>query len=245
MRKVLTVMYLLYAALIFIALMLIVLPFVLIASAVFNAGTGKKLILFFLRCWAWSFSIPSLFWVKSVNQHLINKKLPHIYVGNHGSYLDAIAVCLSIPQYFSPLGKVEMTKIPVFGLIYKRIVVMIDRSSRESREQSVNALKADLAKGESILIFPEGTMNKTQQHLSEFYDGAFRIAIETQTTLMPFVMINNSVLLPRINPLKARPGIIKTVFITPVDVKGLTLTDLPNLKQKVFDLMEEAIIKHS
>lgn len=245
MRKILTALYLLYAALIFVALMLMVLPFVLIVSAVFNAGTGKKLILFFLRCWAWSFSIPTLFWVKTVNQHLINKKLPHIYVGNHGSYLDAVAVCLSIPQYFSPLGKVEMTKIPVFGLIYKRIVVLIDRSSRESREQSVNALKADLAKGESILIFPEGTMNTTQQHLSEFYDGAFRIAIETQTTLMPFVMINNSVLLPRINPFKARPGIIKTVFITPVDVKGLTLTDLPILKQKVFDVMEEAIIKHS
>lgn len=245
MRKILTALYLLYAALIFIGLMLIVLPLVLIASAVLNASKSKKLILFFLRCWAWGFSIPSLFWVKTINQHIINQKLPHIYVGNHGSYLDAIAVCLSIPQYFSPLGKIEMTKIPVFGLIYKRIVVLIDRSSKESRSQSVNALKADLAKGESVLIFPEGTMNKTQQHLSEFYDGAFRIAIETQTTLMPFVMINNRELLPRINPFKARPGIIKTVFITPVDVKGFTLTDLPNLKQMVFDLMEEAILKHS
>lgn len=244
MRKVFTAMYLLYAALIFVALMLIVLPLVLIASALFNVSTGKKLILFFLRCWAWAFSIPSIFWVKTVNQQIINQKLPHIYVGNHGSYLDAIAVCLSIPQYFSPLGKVEMTKIPVFGLIYKRIVVLIDRSSKESREQSVNLLKADLAKGESILIFPEGTMNKTNEHLSEFYDGAFRIAIETQTTLMPFVMINNRELLPRINPLKAKPGIIKTVFITPVDVKGLTIADLPDLKQKVFDLMEETILKH-
>lgn len=244
MRKVLTALYLLYAALIFIGLMLIVLPLVLITSAVFNQNTSKKIILFFLRCWAFGFSIPTFFWVKTINQHIINRNLPHIYVGNHGSYLDAIAVCLSIPQYFSPLGKVEMTKIPVFGLIYKRIVVLIDRSSKESRAQSVNALKEDLAKGESVLIFPEGTMNKTQQHLSEFYDGAFRIAIETQTTLMPFVMINNRALLPRINPLKARPGIIKTVFITPVDVKGLTLDDLPMLKQKVFDLMEEAMIKH-
>lgn len=245
MRKVLTALYLLYAALIFIGLMFIVLPLVLVASAVLDASTGRRLILFFLRCWAWGFSIPTFFWVKTINQHIINRNLPHIYVGNHGSYLDAIAVCLSIPQYFSPLGKVEMTKIPVFGLIYKRIVVLIDRSSKESRERSVNLLKADLAKGESILIFPEGTMNKTHQHLSEFYDGAFRIAIETQTTLMPFVMISNRELLPRVNPLKARPGIIKTIFITPVDVKGLTLDDLPMLKQKVFDLMEEAILKHS
>ena len=245
MRKVLTALYLLYATLIFIGLMFIVLPLVLVASAVLDASTGRRLILFFLRCWAWGFSIPTFFWVKTINQHIINRNLPHIYVGNHGSYLDAIAVCLSIPQYFSPLGKVEMTKIPVFGLIYKRIVVLIDRSSKESRAQSVNALKADLAKGESILIFPEGTMNKTNKPLAEFYDGAFRIAIETQTTLVPFVMINNRELLPRINPLKAHPGVIKTVFITPVDVKGLTLDDLPRLKQKVFDLMEETIIKYS
>ena len=244
MRKVLTALYLFYAALIFIGLMFLVLPLVLIASAVLNVNSGKKTILFFLRCWAWLFSVPSFFWVKTTNKHLINVKQPHIYVGNHGSYLDAIAVCISVPQYFSPLGKVEMTKIPVFGLIYKRIVVLIDRSSKESREKSVNALKADLAKGESILIFPEGTMNKTQQPLSEFYDGAFRIAIETQTTLMPFVMINNRELLPRVNPLKAHPGIIETIFIPPVDVKGLTIDDLPALKQKVFNLMEAEILKH-
>lgn len=245
MRKVLTALYLFYAALIFIGLMFLVLPLVLIVSAILNVSTSKKAILFFLRCWAWGFSIASFFWVKTINKHLIDPSLPHIYVGNHGSYLDAIGVCISVPQYFSPLGKVEMTKVPIFGLIYKRIVVLIDRSSKESREKSVNALKGDLAKGESILIFPEGTMNKTGQPLSEFYDGAFRIAIETQTTLMPFVMINNRELLPRISPLKAHPGLIKTIFITPVNVKGLTLDDLPVLKQKVYDLMEETILKHS
>jgi 1-acyl-sn-glycerol-3-phosphate acyltransferase len=244
MRKVLAAIYLLYGALIFIALMLIALPFVLLASAIFPKATGKRVILFLLRCWAWGFSILSFFWVKTINKHLINQNVPHIYVGNHGSYLDAIAVCISIPQYFSPLGKVEMTKIPVFGSIYKRIVVLIDRSSKESREQSVATLKKDIISGESILIFPEGTMNKSKMVLSEFYDGAFRIAIETQTSLMPFVMINNRELLPRVDPLKAHPGIITTVFITPVDVKGLTQEDLPQLKQKVFDLMEEAISRH-
>ncbi len=225
--------------------MFIALPFVLLASAFFSNPTGKYIILFFLRCWAWAFSILSFFWITTKNKNLINQNVPHIYVGNHGSYLDAIAVCIGIPQYFSPLGKVEMTKIPVFGLIYKRIVVLIDRSSKESREESVSALKNDIKKGQSILIFPEGTMNKTDKPLSEFYDGAFKIAIETQTSLMPFVILNNRTLLPRIEPLKAHPGLLTMIFITPVDVKGLTQADLPNLKQKVYDLMEEAIIKHS
>jgi 1-acyl-sn-glycerol-3-phosphate acyltransferase len=245
MTKVLSVLYLIYTGIIFITLMFIALPFVLFASALFKPMVAKRCILFFLRCWAWGFSILSLFWVKTNHQNLINKNIPHIYVGNHGSYLDAIAVCISIPQYFSPLGKIEMTKIPIFGSIYKRIVVLIDRSSKESREKSVNALKKDIANGQSILIFPEGTMNKTDKPLSEFYDGAFRIAIETQTPLMPFVMLKNRDLLPRINPLKAKPGIITTIFITPIAVNGLTIEDLPALKQKIFNLMEEAILKHS
>lgn len=244
MKKVLSALYLFYAALIFIFLMFIVLPFVLLASAIFKNYTGKRIILLLLRCWAWGFSITSLFWVNTKNKHLINQDVPHIYVGNHGSYLDAIAVCISLPQHFSPLGKIEMTKIPVFGLIYKRIVVMIDRSSKESREKSVNALKKDISAGQSILIFPEGTMNKTDVPLSEFYDGAFRIAIETQTPLMPFVILKNRDLLPRVNPLNARPGILTTIFIAPVEVKGLTIDDLPQLKDKVFNLMQDAIIKN-
>lgn len=238
-------LYLIYAGLIFISLMFIILPFVLIASAVLSANAGKRVILYLLRCWSWIFSLTSFFWVKTKNKEVIHQDIPHIYVSNHGSYLDAVAVCISIPQHFSPLGKVEMTKIPIFGMIYKRIVVMIDRSSKESRAQSVNALKSDIAKGQSILIFPEGTMNKSTEPLSEFYDGAFRIAIETQTPLIPFVMINNRDLLPRINPLKARPGIITTIFLPAIEVKGLTLADLPNLKQKVFHLMEGQILKHN
>lgn len=245
MSKVLSGIYLIYAGIIFISLMFIALPFVLLTSAILSKTTGKRVILFLLRCWAWCFSALSFFWIKTKNTSLINPAIPHIYVGNHGSYLDAIAVCVGIPQYFSPLGKVEMTKIPIFGLIYKRIVVLIDRSSKESREESVNALKADIRSGQSILIFPEGTMNKTAKPLSEFYDGAFRIAIETQTPLMPFVMLNNRTLLPRVHPLRARPGLLTTVFITPVNVTGLTQDDLPMLKQKVYDLMEEAILKYS
>lgn len=243
MNKIIRLLYLFYAASIFIGLMFVVLPFILVLTSILPKNNGKKTGMFFLRCWAWGFSIFSFFWIKTLNRELIDKSKSHIYVGNHGSYLDAVAVCISIPQYFSPLGKIEMAKIPFFGSIYRRVVVMIDRSSRESREKSVNALKTDIKNGQSVLIFPEGTMNKTTAPLSDFFDGAFRIAIETQTSLMPFVMINNSTLLPRTTPLKARPGIIKTVFLGEVNVTDLTLADLPALKQQVFKMMEDAIIE--
>ncbi|WP_461788872.1 lysophospholipid acyltransferase family protein [Pedobacter sp.] len=241
MRKVLSSLYLLYASIIFIALMLMALPFVLLFSATLPLATGKRTILVVLRIWAGLFSIFSGFWVTTRNRSKVDTSKSHIYVGNHGSYLDAVAVCISLPQYFSALGKVEITKVPIFGLIYRRIVVLIDRSSKESREESVAALKTDIANGQSVLIFAEGTMNQTEKPLADFYDGAFRIAIETQTPIIPFVMINNRTLLPRKTPLLARPGLITTILLPEVSVSGLSMEDVPALKKKVYDLMEEAI----
>ena len=107
MGKVLAALYLFYAALIFIALMFLVFPLILLFSAVLNADNGKKAVLFFLRFWAWCFSIATFFWVKTTHKNTVNLTIAHIYVGNHGSYLDAIASCISIPQFFSPLGKIE------------------------------------------------------------------------------------------------------------------------------------------
>lgn len=245
MSKVLAALYLFYSASVFILLMFLVLPFIILLSALLKKTFAKKAILFMLRIWACAFSLLSGFWFKTHHKNLIDTSKPHIYVGNHGSYLDAIAVCIAIPQYFSPLGKIEMTKIPVFGSIYKRIVVMIDRSSKESRETSVQILKEAISAGQSILIFPEGTMNKTATELTNFYDGAFRIAIETKTSIQPFVIINNRKLLARIAPLTARPGIVHTVFCNTVSVEGLTLIDLPALKKQVFDLMGSTILNYS
>lgn len=245
MQRLLSAIFLLYAAIIFITLMFVALPFVLLFSAIFPINMSKRAILIVLRTWAALFSLFSFFWITTKNKWSVDRSKSHIYVGNHGSYLDAIAVCVAVPQYFSALGKVEITKVPIFGLIYKRIVVLIDRSSKESREQSVQALKQDLASGLSILIFAEGTMNQTEKPLADFYDGAFRIAIETQTPIIPFVMMNNRELLPRKDPLKARPGLITTIFLPEVSVVGLTMDDVPNLKRKVYDLMENAILSNS
>lgn len=127
-----------------------------------------------------------------------------------------------------------MLKIPVFGWIYKRLVVMIDRSSRESRDHSVAELRKDLADGQSVLIFPEGTMNKSELPLNPFYDGAFRLAIETQTPVLPFAILNSRAHLPRTDPLLLNPGLIRTVFGEAIEVKGLVAEDLEELKQKTF-----------
>ena len=103
-----------------------------------------------------------------------DKKKPYIFVSNHISYLDAAILVKAFRQPVRPLGKVEMSKVPVFGFIYKNAIVTVDRSNPENRAKSVRIFKSIISKGISVLVFPEGTFNMTNQPLKEFYDGAFR-----------------------------------------------------------------------
>jgi 1-acyl-sn-glycerol-3-phosphate acyltransferase len=243
MRKFFGALFIAYGLIVFFSVMLLVLPFIIITSFIPNKY-GATIPFFFLRVWAALFSILCLFFYKVKGREKIDQNKPYIYVANHGSYLDSTSVVLATPTSFKPLGKIEMSKIPMFGFIYSRVVVMVDRSTKESRSASVEKLKELLKRGISILIFPEGTMNRTPNHLTDFYDGAFRIAIETQTPIAPFVVINARNLMPRNNPLTIRPGIMKIVFSDPIEVNTYTLDDLETLKQKVYKIMEELIIKN-
>ena len=119
---------------------------------------------------------------------------------------------------------------------------MVDRNSSKSKNDVFKRAQSRLNQGLSICIFPEGGVPEEHIVLDEFKDGAFRIAIETQTPVIPFVMLNNKKLLPRRDPLKARPGLITTVLLPEVSVVGLSMDDVPLLKKKVYEMMEEAIM---
>jgi 1-acyl-sn-glycerol-3-phosphate acyltransferase len=238
LKKIIAVLFIGYSLSIFILAMLLVLPFILISSLLFKHKKAQDIIFIFLKIWAGIFSVFCFFPIKSRGYKLHNPDKAYIYVSNHNSYLDAIAVVLSISGSVKPLGKIEMVKTPLFGMIYKRVVVLIDRKDKESRARSVEELKTDLARGQSILIFPEGTMNKTESNLADFYDGAFRLAIETQTDIAPMVILNARSLLPRANPLQVKPGLTTCVFDEPVQVADLKADDLEDLKAKVRNRME-------
>ncbi len=244
-KKVSAALFLIWGLFVFITAMILVLPFILLSSVIFQGKRRQDIAFFFLKIWGWIFSILCFYPVRVKNRKIINPDKAYIYVSNHNSYLDAIAVVIAIPGSFKPLGKIEMAKMPIFGLIYRRVVVMIDRKSKESRAKSLEDLKYYLSKGRSILIFPEGTMNNSSYPLAEFYDGAFKLAIETQTPIAPMIILNARDLLPRISPLSAKPGLIKCVFDTPVEVSGLGSEDVDSLKAKVYNRMESLIQKHS
>lgn len=173
-----------------------------------------------------------------------DRKREYIFIANHSSYLDIPVVVRCMHQPVRVLGKYEMVKYPLFGIIYKAAVILVDRSNPDKRTQSVRALKAAINKCISIFIFPEGTFNESGKPLKEFYDGAFRIAIETQTPIKPLLMLDSAKRLHWSSIFTLNPGRCAVVFMNEVSVNDYLISDLSLLKQHVHNLMETALIKY-
>ena len=146
-----------------------------------------------------------------------------------------------IPGQFRPLAKKELKKIPVFGWIAQAATIIVDRTSPESRKKSIDRLKAALKEGISILIFVEGTQNRTKEILQPFHDGAFRIAVDTQEPILPMVVVGAGRLMPP-GTINLKPGLIRIYVGKEISTVGLTAKEVPELKARTFDVMKEMIV---
>lgn len=172
----------------------------------------------------------------------IKKGKAYVIVGSHSSTLDMFACAGAIEVPFVTLAKAELGKIPLLGYLFSVASIFVDRSSEESRKKSVQDMEKVLNEGTSILIMPEGTRNRSEAPLKEFQNGAFRVAIETQTPILPMVILHCRALM-KADAIMMKPGTIGVKFLPPVPVDGLTLADLPMLKEKVYKMMEDVILK--
>lgn len=170
---------------------------------------------------------------------------PYIFVANHCSYIDAAIIVKTVRQPLRILGKADMNKIPVFGYIYRNAIVTVDRSSVENRARSVRVLKSVIAKKISVFIFPEGSFNESSAPLKDFYDGAFRIAIETQTPIKPVLFLDGFHRMHYSSIFSLKPGLSRAVFLEDVSTEGYSKANLEELKRKVYNLMENALIRHN
>ena len=133
----------------------------------------------------------------------------------------------------------------MFGFIYKSATVLVDRRDAERRAQSLTEMKDFLSKHISIFIFPEGTFNETGAPLKDFYDGAFKIAIETQTPIKPIVFLDTYDRLNYKSIFSLSPGRSRAVFLEETATDTLSIKDVSFLKEKIYKQMEEALLRYN
>ncbi|HPH23827.1 MAG TPA: lysophospholipid acyltransferase family protein [Chitinophagaceae bacterium] len=240
--KLLQYVYCVYAILLFAIIMLLAFPFIMIAVPF--GIKGGNFIYIVCKIWARTWYLFVGIQHKEIFETPHNNQQQYIFVANHISYMDIPPIVCSAKQPIRVLGKYEMVKVPIFGWIYRATVILVDRRDAERRSKSVRALKAAVKQGISIFIFPEGTFNETEKPLKEFYDGAFRIAIETQTPIKPLLFIDAIHRLHYKSLFELTPGPNTVVFLAPIEVNGLTMQDLATLKQQVYNIMEAGLLKY-
>lgn len=171
-------------------------------------------------------------------------KGPCVVVANHNSLVDIPVTSPWIPGPNKTLAKMEMSRIPLFGIIYTAGSILVDRKKPSSRRESMLAMQDTLDKGIHLCLYPEGTRNKSDKPLLPFYDGAFVAALKAQRPIIPALIFHTGSILPHNRKFWAWPHRIHIHFLEPVETQGKDLHDLPALKEKVHSLMESYYIQH-
>ncbi|MEP7371760.1 MAG: lysophospholipid acyltransferase family protein [Chitinophagaceae bacterium] len=235
--------YSIYGLITFVAIMLLILPFAFMASFL-GRIKGGNIVLRLCMLWADIWFLLIFMFSKKIYESPHDKTKQYIFVSNHIAYIDSAVLVKAYRQPVRPLGKVEMSKIPLFGFIYKKAIVTVDRSNADNRAESIRILKSIISKGISVLVFPEGTFNMTKKPLKEFYDGAFRLAIETQTPVKPVLFLDTYDRMNYKSLLSLTPGMCRILYMDEIPVNGLKIEDVSLLKQKVYGIMEKKLIEY-
>ncbi len=174
------------------------------------------------------------------------RHVPAVFAANHQSGIDLATTSTVYPKGAVIIGKKEVARIPFFGQMFIAFGnLLIDRSDRVNAMSGLNRVVAEMKRrGVSVWIFPEGTRNASGTGLLPFKKGAFYMAIQSQTPLVPIVCSR----LERLINFKrryARSGHIVIRVLPPISTLGMTNADVNKLLELTRNQMLESLAEVS
>lgn len=156
---------------------------------------------------------------------------PVVYVSNHQSWFDILALAGTIPGTLRFVAKKEMAKIPLLGRAMKAAGhIYIDRQNRAQAFEAYEEVASWIRDGLNTVVFPEGTRSLTGRLLS-FKKGPFVLALAAQVPVVPVYVSNTFQILPKAG-LLLRPQPITIHFGEPIPTAGMTYEDREELLRR-------------
>ncbi len=160
-----------------------------------------------------------------------------MFVANHTSMTDIMLMFYAAKNPFVFVGKKELAKIPLFGYIYKRTCILVDRGNTKSRVEAFRRAETRLNEGLSVCIFPEGGVpDDLSVILDEFKDGAFRLSIEHKIPIAPMTFHDNKKRFPYFF-FKGGPGKMRVKIHNLIPTANLTLESRKDLKKETREVI--------
>jgi 1-acyl-sn-glycerol-3-phosphate acyltransferase len=177
----------------------------------------------------WSRSFP--FWRIRIEGRWPPGRGAHVVVANHQSFLDIFVLC-NIPREMKWVAKKELFKIPMFGWgLSLAGDICLDRGDPASALAVMSRARRYLENGMNVMIFPEGTRSEDGT-LLPFKPGAFKLAVETGTPVLPIAVSGSARGMPKGSPW-VRPATITVRILEPVPTVGLKGRDVRRLRDDV------------
>ena len=162
----------------------------------------------------------------------VDRNAPYVFMSNHASHVDSLALAVSIPHPLHWVFKKELSRIPVFGWVLLSLgQIMVDRrNAMQSRTALANAVGA-IAGNNSVLIYVEGTRSKDGK-LQRLKKGGFHIALQAGLPIVPVRVSGSHDIVPP-GSLRVRPGHVVVELFDPIPTEGKTEADVPELMARV------------
>jgi 1-acyl-sn-glycerol-3-phosphate acyltransferase len=164
---------------------------------------------------------------------------PRIFVSNHVSWFDVLALASILPRY-KFVGKAELSRVPVFGrAAVATAMIPIERENRKAAFGSYDAAAKEIRAGASVAVFPEGTRGSSYS-LRPFKKGPFVLAVAAGVPVVPTIIHGTIHVNPR-GSIRARSGVVHVHFLEPVSAAGLAYDDRDALARMVWTRMATAM----
>ncbi len=178
---------------------------------------------------------------KVIYEEKIQPDTAYMFIANHASLIDVMLMLAVMKNPAVFVGKKEVAKLPVFGYVFKKTSIQVDRSISESRKKVYIHARKKIEQGLGIVIFPEGLVPPHDVILADFKNGAFKLAIEHQLPIVPMTFYD----------VKKRfswkffsgwPGKLRVKVHEFIQTKDLTLKDTEKIKNKAYTLIYNELI---
>jgi len=166
------------------------------------------------------------------------KKDAVLFVGNHKSYIDIPLLARYIPFPVAFVAKHVLKKVPLIS----QVMILLDCLflNRQDVRQAMEIIKAGilkLKKGESVLIFPEGTRSKDDVILP-FKQGSLKLAEKAQVPIIPFALKGTEELFGA-HGFKVKSSSVWLTFGEPIYLDQLPSDEQKKSAQYVYTIVQE------
>lgn len=241
MNKIIQRLYFFWMAWWFVLGYLLILPFILIILQ--NPKWHKY---YYPLTWFWAKLFYTLIFipVKKTWHFTPDKNQQYIYCPNHFAFLDIPILTLTMPAFFAFVGLHDLKKIPIFGYMYQKIHITVDRGSLRDRYATYQKAKDALKNGKNLVIFPEGGIwTEDFPCLSPFKEGPFKIAIDLQIPIVPVTIPFNWKMMPLFDYKRLAWHKQEVIFHQPIYPTGLNAKEVAKLSQQTYQVIDTQLKK--